>query len=509
MRGKRLKRDIVLNMVVSFVGALGVMLVIRQAGIMFAPAALGIFLLIRRISETASNLLQLGTSFTLRRYIPTSKDSSTQLLFLVSVLFLSVIGVVLFLSGLLSGLGYWADLIFPGEADPKSLAFWLGILSIGYVINYLASSTLMAYRKVLASNAVSFLNMTVWPLAVMWWWGTLVTVEALVKFQAIAMIILSLIVVGYAIARLSITFSTSFDWQEFKIAFRETCKYGLSRTATPFLVTSFALIGPWLIRGNSEQAGYLIIAFTVLTTARMIIQPVSIVFGVAVSKLMGQKEELILGESISLLFGAVLYSSCFLLAVVFPWLLLLLHLWLGDLSLAQEVYGYALVIVFAMIPFAVFQGLKEPIEMIWKQPRNAYTLIISMSFLFIWFFASRIFISDVKSVLYGYLGAFAIQGIITGIWIRKYLKPIKYYGLTKSVPVFLGVCLLNVAMARLLSHLSMWANVGGAVVAGGISLVVAVVFLYLYQPSPFVLELVQFVLPGMSRFRFGTKKVSA
>jgi len=84
MRGKKLKQDIALNTFFSFFIALSMMWVVKKAGSVFSPAALGIFLLSRRLAETMASFLQLGTSQTLRRYLPMTEDSSIQLLYIMA-----------------------------------------------------------------------------------------------------------------------------------------------------------------------------------------------------------------------------------------------------------------------------------------------------------------------------------------------------------------------------------------------------------------------------------------
>ena len=175
--------------------------------------------------------------------------------------------------------------------------------------------------------------------------------------------------------------------------------------------------------------------------------------------------------------------------------------------MAHEVHRHALIIMLAVVPVTVFQGLKEPVEMIWKRPRNLFTLGISMAFLVFWFYATKPFLSEITSILYGYLGAFWVRGILTVMWARSYLRPVAYFGLGRLVVISVGIGLPNLLLASVLSSASMWSKVVVAMVAGGLLVTAAFAALYLYRPSGFVSEAVQFMWPGLSRFRLGARQV--
>ena len=74
MHGAKLKQDVLINVFLTALRLFALMYVIRTAGLIFAPYALGYFLLARRISGTGANFLQLGSSKTLLRYLPMHMD---------------------------------------------------------------------------------------------------------------------------------------------------------------------------------------------------------------------------------------------------------------------------------------------------------------------------------------------------------------------------------------------------------------------------------------------------
>src|SRR5713101_9013166 len=140
------------------------MWVIRRAGSLFTPAALGVFLLARRLADAAANILQLGTAFTLRRHVSMSREASTQALYISTGLGLFVTTSLVFLLVLSGGLERWTALTFePGQGSP-TLILWIGVLAIGQAANNVTVSILIAHRRVLAFNIVTFINAVVWPL---------------------------------------------------------------------------------------------------------------------------------------------------------------------------------------------------------------------------------------------------------------------------------------------------------------------------------------------------------
>ena len=511
MRGKKLKRDIALNATLSFFVTFGVMWVVRKAGFVFAPAALGLFLLSRRVIETISNFLQLGTSQTLRRYLPMNESASTQLLYIMVGLSIFAVVAIIFIVGLVGGLETWASLVFADNLASVSLMFWVGMMALAMVLHYFATSTLLAFRWIIAANLVQLLNSSVWLLVGMWWWKTNTTIEALIRFQAVATATLSVLVMMIVIvlltARISRSSAGPIPWRNYQGILIESLTYGLPRGVSPFLEVSLFLLGPWLIRHDVEEVGYLIISFFFLRIGRTIIQPVAMIIGVAMAKLVGQKDETALKQGASLLLGTMLYGGCLLLSVVYPWIRFLLQVWLGDVILAQKVYGYVVVIMLAMLPVLVFQGLREPIEMIWKQPRNLYTLSCSIFFLVLCFYATKTFLPASTSILYGYVGALGLSGIMSVAWLKNYLNPFSYFGVGKILATSLFVLLLNWLVAGWLHSASLWLNVVGFIFAGGLSVTLAVAFSS-YQPSPFVKEAVQFFRPGFAHSRLWPGQVN-
>lgn len=500
MRAAKLKRDVLVNLVLSLFITVGVMIVIRSAGLALAPAALGVFLLSRRTADPVSNFLQLGLSQTLRRYISMNEDRATQLLYLFTAIGLFSIVSSLFLYLLHIYRPFIRMAVFADTAVSDGLVFWLGVFIVGMVLHYITSSVLLAYRRIVAAGIVELLNTSVWLLLAISIFREEITVERLFQFQSIALFLLCGLLILTVILAVSRSTRGPFPWHRSGHVLRETFSYGLSRGVIPSLEMLFYLIGPWLIRDSVEESGYLIISFTLLNLGRLYVQPISIIVGLSIAKMVGERDVETLKTSISLLIGLFLYSGLLIFAVVHPWLREILELWLGDETLAGHVYRFASVLLIVMPAATLFQGLKEPIEMLWKVPCNLFTLMGSMAVLLFTYGILQGQIPGASSVLYAYLAAFLVSSIVTLFWIRNYAQPVQYYGVVRLIFVILSVWSVNMIAADLLADYSFLARLFGAVGIGGVSILLGILLLMIGHRSAFVVDATRLLGPNL---RFG------
>jgi O-antigen/teichoic acid export membrane protein len=503
MPGEKLKKDILLNMVLSFVLIISILWVVRMAGLIFEPVTLGIFMFSRRLAETLANALQLGSSFTLRRYLPMNDRDSVKLVYVISGLALLVLVAMIFCVGLLSGLRFWTQIVFQAKQGwSETLMFWIAMLALTTALNYQVVSILIAYRFVLGFSIVNLLNISTWLILGMWWWGKQSDVQILLSFQAIASGVLSAGVIYWTIAHLIPAKVRMVSLLEIRQALKEYISYGLPRAISTFIEMLFYLVGPWLIRKEIEAAGYLIISFMFLRVARMIVRPVSTIIGVVAAKLVGRNDQESLRYGISLLFGSLFYLGIVLSILMYSWIQPLLQIWLGKPQLVKEVHNYVTVISMAVLPFIIFQGLKEVIEMIWKRPRNLYTVIFAILCFVIVFFGVGKFLPASQSALCGYLVSLWIMGLMTIWWIHRYLKSFKYFGLSRFFLLMTIVGLLNIGLARYMISASLLENMTIAIVSMGLSIVVLFIGLCLYKPAAFVVDTLNFFWPRLEQGRF-------
>ena len=504
MPGRAVKRDAALNLACSFVKVVGVLLVIRYAGQLLTPAAFGLFLLARRIAEMLANLLQAGASQTLRRYQSIHQLSSLRMLYLLAALTMVAVTTSVFCLAVVFGGGRpLAELAFGRAFATRALGLWLGMLSIAMVFHFMANSLLLSHRRVVMANILDFLNASLWLLACMWLLGPRASVLHLIRFQASATLATSLAVLSWFVVSLWLSRRERVDWSQAPAALRESVAYGLPRGVIPSAELLFYSLGPWLLRNNAAEAGYLIVAFTVLRLCRTVIQPAALVFGIAVARLVGRGDEASLRRGIALLLGVLLCMGALLTAVTLPWTRLLLGLWLGNPEMASRINVYATLIVLAMTPAAVFQGLKEPIEMIWKRPRNLLTILVVLAVLAVWIPATRGVFTPARSVIYGYLVAFWIAAGISVLWVRGYLQPVGYFGLGRLLPLAGLVWALNALAAHVSGTWPQGAQAAMAAVSCSVGILAAFGVLCYHRPSRFVRDALSFALPKSVAQRLG------
>jgi len=446
----RLRRDIALNTVLALANTLTYMWVIREASSLLVPAALGLLLLAKRLADSISNLLQLGSAQTVRRYVSMASDASTKYKYVVVNLVIFAISSTVFIGIFLFDLSGWANIIFPGQVLAERITVALMLLCISTVLGFIASSTLLALGYIKTMNAVEITNGSGWLLLVLWSQGNAATIDQLLLIQAAGTTLISGGALLLILRALSEASRGSRKFAEYRQIIKETFAYGIPRTLTPFLDASLVLLGPWFLRADPTDAGYMIIAFTFLRLGRMLVQPAALVMGVSVAAHLGLGQSADLRRRLSIFFGTVAYTSVFIVTAIFPWIPLALYLWLGNGGVAEQVVPYAVALFLAMPPLAIMQGLKEPIEMIWRRPLYLVNLLICLLALFIWFGATNRILGAPASVLSGYIVVYWIGCLVCIWWLRGYLGTARYY-INVQTMILLSMVFLANLLASVLS----------------------------------------------------------
>ncbi len=308
----------------------------------------------------------------------------------------------------------------------------------------------------------------------------------LLQIHTLAVVALSLAVVLWYV--LSLGISVVPDRNLLKGAVEDFRRYGLPRTFITFADMLILLIGPWLLRAHQEEAGYLLIALTLTRAIQAAIQPLTQVASVVTARLTGRHNDAILSEGINLLFGTILYASTLLVAILVPWRDTLLWMWLGDTEVIKGVLFYFDALMWAIIPYAIFQGLKGVIEMRWVRPLNLYTLIVA-SIIYLGSYGILLnFTGLSKAVRGSTLLAFIVLGVGSLACCRGYLRPSNYWGIYRLCLAAAGLVALNGVAAN---------NAGLFYVSLALSVSAVIIWILVWlRPAPFVRDLREFVLPG-------------
>jgi hypothetical protein len=485
MRGRQLKRDVAINLVFTAIKVVGLLWITRMAGLMFIPAALSLFLLSRRFSGTAANFLQMGISQTIKRYVPMNGgDSGLRFIYvtLATLFCISLTLIVLPISYLTRD--FLAEWFFPGTTESSMLAFWTMVLVLASVLHFVVYSTLTAERRMILANVTELMSASGYLLLALIWFGKNAQPTDLIRFQSVAMIVQSVVVIfGYLMSLYGAPRLALGVWRQVAVEF---VRYGVPRGAITFLDMLIVSIGPWLLRADQEEVGYLLVALTVVRVFKEAIAPISRVASVVGARLIGQGNENALTEGMRLMLGSVLYTALLCVALLVPWLNFAVLLWLHDPTLVNGVLKHVLILVWGLLPLAIFYGLKEIIEVRWFQPLNAYTLILGSGIQVLVFYGLKSWLGVVDAVRVSSLSMFVVLGITTLYWTRSYLKDFHYWGLGRLL-------LTSGVLFALNTWLAQQPSLYRATLALAVSGVVIVACLVAIRPAEVVRELLAFM----------------
>lgn len=480
-RGGKLSLDVILNLVGSVVRVGAMMFIVRQAGELFPAAGLGIFLLSRRLGSTWANLFQAGVSQTLIRYVAmhAADPAAKRRYVLTAVAYWAGLSALLIPACYLlrQPLSNW---LLPEAADDGATAFWTGMFLLGIVADFILYSTLLAERRIVLANLLEFFNVSGLLLALFFFHDVELTPLYTLRVQSLGMI-------GLSLAGLAAYLALSRGWagkQDYRPAVvRDFVSYGLPRAPGPFLEMGLTLLGPWLLRDHLNEAGYLLVALTFVRVVEMFVQPVVLVSSVVAARLLGAGDRTSLANGTRLLFGAVLTTAALTLATIAPFRDQLLILWLGDPVLAARVGVYATVLLWGLVPYTIFQGLKGIIEMQWVRPVNLAILAMGLAIQLGGYYAAKLLgVDPFSAVRLALLVSFFGLGLASTAWMRPTLAPFRCYGPRRLALVSLGLYGLNQSLVPLTPNPFL------ALVIMGVTGALALGALFVF-PSPILREM--------------------
>jgi len=446
---RRVRVDVGINTGFAVVRLAALLWVIRRAALLFAPEALGVFLLARRLASTFAHVLQLGCSQTLLRYLSMTESSKVRRRY-VMVTTAAWAGLAVFTMAVFLPTRSWvAAAIFPGVDDASPLAWWTVTLTVASILSFIAYSTLFAERRLILANLLELMSVSGLLLLALFWSRAALTPAALVRFQALGLIILCVVTIAtYLIAmrRPDPASGPAPTWSE---AGRVLVTYGFPRGGTAALDIVVVTIGPWLLRKEPAQAGYLLMALTIVQAVPAALAPTAQIASILAARLVGRGELTRLREEVRLLLGGTLYAATLALAILLPWSRYVLQLWLGDAAIVSGVSFYLSWLVWGIVPLAFFQALRGIIEMRWLAPRNLWTLATAVTVHVLAYELVKGLVGEAASVRAALLAAFGTMGLLTFAWLdSSWWRPLRYWGLGRLVSLASFVALVNFLLAE-------------------------------------------------------------
>src|SRR5262249_195364 len=152
------------------------------------------------------------------------------------------------------------------------LTFWVCVLALNTVLSFITYSTLLAERWIVQAYLIEFMNISGFLLLALLWWGKEATPVRVLQFQAVAMMVLSFSVLAFYFCKAR---GLATRLEELEETFQVFIAYGMPRTPIPFLDMLILLIGPWLLRARLNEAGFLVIALTLVQMIQASIAPMT------------------------------------------------------------------------------------------------------------------------------------------------------------------------------------------------------------------------------------------
>lgn len=481
------KIEIALHVLFSVLQLCVLVLVIRQASDVLLPAYLGLFLLARRLSSTAASFGQLGASQTIIRYVSiNSQDSSAKRIYFLSGIIIPSIYAITVLPVFYFYSEQLTNIIFSHGLADRDLAFWTAAFAISIILGFIVSAHLLSERRIIYANFIRIMAVGGAISASIFFLKDNGTPSSIISLSTkILSIILvsSCVIIIYKYRQYST--NKTHQWYDVLKSF---FIYGSPRGVITGLDALTAVIGPFLLRDKPEQAGYLIIAYSLFSAIQSLITPVTEIVATAVARAMGRKDgELSTDVLTRIAIGVVLWYGVLVLSAILPWLAHVFQYWLGDTESVRHVVEYSQWVIIGLVPACFFVSLRGMVDIKYIKPYNIVTLSCAIGGFFL-AYEALYRLADLQkpiAVACAMVVMETIKGAITMFLLGGNTR-MRYYGLHKLMVLACIVFAVQYLVARDLTAVSLVAGVSIMLVLLGGAV--------LYRPPEFIRELRYYVM---------------
>ena len=430
MHTNKIARDVATNILLATGRGLILLVTLSLLTGALSAVALGIFLFARRLASTVANLVQMGMSQTLVRYIPIYLDNASAKRRFTMFAFSAATAIsILFLLGVGLTSEYLGKLIFPGSGESALVVFWGSVIVVGTVFHFIAYAAFIGETRLFVANALEFMNVSGFLLLILLWNNWALDLLIALKWLGICNLIMGVAAtLSYLLTNRSNTPGPAVGWPQLREGF---VLYGIPRGGIAFLDMATLTVGPWLIRHDPVATGHLLLAIAVLRVWITATLPVTQILSVVTARLVGTNEQEKISSGFRLLFGTLLYGSMLALAFIAPWGEPLVGFWLNDAATAAAVWSYISVIGLGLVPVVLFYGMRGIIETRWTEPKNLYTITSALVLQVVLYFILTPTGGVEFAIKYSVLSMFVWMGLLTIWWIRDDVLVRNYYGLGK------------------------------------------------------------------------------
>tara|TARA_R110002049_G_scaffold307520_2_gene508272 strand:- start:31270 stop:32733 length:1464 start_codon:yes stop_codon:yes gene_type:complete len=433
----KLSRDLFFSTAFSVLNVLFNMWLIKEAEFMLSAVALGVFLLMRRVSATFTNLSQLGTSQAIIRFVSLNKNDREKEKTYFFISFFGWFISVIILIGLYFYLGqYLGDITYNKNENSKLYM----LLTLWYIailhLSYLVQPYFLTQRKVITYNMISTLNASVIFILVFFYFSKNPNLESILYITLFIMSALQIALMLYIIFKLKLYNIPSK--KQIKQEFKPFYAYSIPRSAITFSDMFLLTIGSLLVSENESVIASFLIALVLSRMVLVVLQPVSKLSSVIIGNDNSIEKQ---RQAINLMTGAIIYLTLLFTILLATWLDVLLGYWLKNSeTIINVLYAFSFM-AFGLIPYAFFQGLKGFIEIKFYRPYNLYSLIIAISIHVLLFLVLNNYYNTLLSLSVSLAMAFLSLGITTTIWCRKDFFGNQYFRF--DILLILGITLFS------------------------------------------------------------------
>ncbi|MEE1961615.1 hypothetical protein V1387_02885 [Allomuricauda taeanensis] len=446
----KISLDVLFSTLFAILAVLFNFWLIKEAELYLPTALLGVFMLIRRLAPTFSNLNQLGCSQALTRFMSLNRDDEGKIrnYYFISLaiwLISNVIMLFLYIT-LKEPIG---RLLLPkvyGRDTYLALTFvYISILHLSYVVQ----PYFLNIRNILMYNVSNMMNASLIMLAVFMVLGNSENLIEVLGTSLLVMGALQLIFLGYIVIKLKLyNLSSKGTLRTERNSF---LTYGLPRAGMTFFEMFMLTVGSLLVKEEQEVVGSFLIAITLARVVLIVLQPISRLSSVIVGH---DNETDKPRRTLNLLFGGVIYSSTLVIIVLFNWIDILIRFWLTKENMIVDVISVFKILVFGLLPYCIFQGLKGYIEIRYFKPVNLFTIVMATLVHVFLFYVCQQFYTTLSALAISLMVAFISMGLSSYYWCRKDINGQGYfkfiYFFTVTFLLFMINHFLNLYLTNLL-----------------------------------------------------------
>ncbi|EDP96956.1 hypothetical protein U8527_01410 [Kordia algicida OT-1] len=424
---------------------------IKEAEYLLSALALSVFLVMRRVVPTFTNLSQLGTSQALIRYASINKDDKDKIKtyfaisFTIWVCSCIVLTILYFAFG-----GELGELIYNEVEGAESFDPYL-LLTVWYIaiihLSYLVQPYFLVQRKVFFYNVINMMNASLILLLVIRYIAmttnageieNLIVVKIdLSEYLIYALSLMSIIQLSlmlYIIIQQKIYNYPSIA--KIKAYGKEFIQYGLPRSAMTFSDMFLLTVSAFMITGSSEDITAFLLALTLARIVLIVLQPISKLSSVIVGNNNSEERQ---KTAVNLMTGTIIYSTFLLVIILYNWLNVLIEYWISDPDRIVNVLYAFKILAFGLIPYSIFHGLKGIIEIKFFKPFNLYSILFAIACHVILFYALCDSYGNLFALSFSLMIGFVVLGLATLYWCRKDFNSYKYYRM--EILIIVGVVL--------------------------------------------------------------------